>query len=297
MKEAFREHNPNKKTKERLDHILSIIAEYETQDIKLTERQLFYQLVSRNVVKNTLKSYKSVCSIITNGRYSGRIDWDAIEDRVRIPYRHSQFDGVEDLVESAIYAYRLDRWKGQEYYVELYTEKNALTSILRPLTDKYHIYLNVNVGYTSATAMYDASKRFLEATEDNKECILLYLGDHDPSGLDMVRDVRTRLNEFCEHKAVEVIPIALTYKQVKKHNLPPNFVKETDSRAGDYSKLYGSESWEVDALRPEILQELITDAIEKYRNVDLVEKVLEQEEDDKLKLEKYAKRLANASKK
>jgi hypothetical protein len=192
-----------------------------------------------------------------------------------------------DLVESAKYSYRLDRWQGQQYYVELFTEKDALSSVLSPIANKWHIYLNVNRGYSSATALYDASKRFL--MNPDKTCILLYLGDHDPSGLDMVRDVRFRLTEFgCD---VEVIPIALTFEQVRKYNPPPNPAKVTDSRAKGYINEFGRQSWEVDALPPDVMINLVNSAVESYVDVEKMNMVKKQESEDMKQLEEFAKQL------
>lgn len=287
MKEQFRNKRFSTKNRNLLQKCLSILNEYEQKGIKVTLRQLYYQLVARGIIPNLDKEYHKLSGILTDARYCGFVDWKAVEDRIRIPHKHSEFDNVLNLVESAKYSYRLDRWKDQEYYVELFTEKDAISSVLKPIADEWHIYLNVNRGYSSATAMYDASKRFV--INYGKNCILLYLGDHDPSGLDMIRDIDDRLAEFgCD---VEVIPIALTLEQVKKYNPPPNPAKLSDSRAKEYVAHFGGTSWEVDALPPDVMIDLVNSTILQYVDIEKMEQVKKQEKEDMKQLEKFAKEL------
>lgn len=246
MIEQFRSLRFSSKNRILLEKCQVILKEYEEKGIKVTLRQLYYQMVSRGFIPNSDKEYHKLGGLLTDARYGGFIDWDSIEDRIRVPHRHSQFEDIPDLIEAAKQSYRLDRWANQDYYVELFTEKDALSSVLSPIADHWHVFFNVNRGYSSATALYDASKRFLN--EPEKKGILLYLGDHDPSGLDMIRDIQDRLNEFgC---TVDVIPIALTMEQIKQYNPPPNPAKITDKRAKEYIRQFGGMSWEVDALPP-----------------------------------------------
>jgi len=186
----------------------------------------------------------------------------------------------------------LDRWAGQEYYVELYTEKDALSSVLYPIARKLHVAFNVNRGYSSASALYDAKDRFLAAEAGGKSCILLYLGDHDPSGLDMVRDLEVRLSEF--GATVDVRHIALTAEQVREQNPPPNPAKISDPRARWYISSFGETSWEVDALRPEVMNELVEGAIREYLDEDLMNAIIEKEKDDMTQLTDFANKLQKA---
>jgi len=291
MKEQFRSKRFNSKRRNLLQKCISIVNEYEEQGIKITLRQLYYQLVARDIIPNVDKEYHKICVLITDARYCGLIDWNAIEDRIRIPYKHAEFENVLDLINAAKHSYRLDRWADQDYYVELFTEKDAISSVLKPIADKWHIYLNVNRGYSSATAIYDASKRFLNASNEGKECILSYLGDHDPFGLDMIRDIQTRLDEFCFPDLVKVIHVALTMDQVRKYNPPPNPAKLTDSRAKDYIAQFGRISWEVDALPPDVTIDLVNSKIKEYVDEEKMNMVIKQEIEDMKKLEDFAKEL------
>ena len=186
-----------KNQSELFDFIEAIVNIYTSKNITLTIRQLYYQLVSRDIIPNAQEIYGRICSFLTDLRYTGRIDWEAIEDRGRTPSKPSEWDNVQELIDCALRSYRLPRWQDQEYYVELYCEKQAMEGILSPIAQKHHIYFGVNKGYSSASTMYALAKRMDEKiTDENKKAVILYLGDHDPSGLDMVRDIHTRICEF-----------------------------------------------------------------------------------------------------
>lgn len=278
MKEQFRDKlGLNKANIQRLILINEIIEEYAAEGYRLTLRQLYYQLVSRDVIANNQKEYSKLSSLLVKGRMGGEVDWDIIEDRIRVPFIPYYVSDIKGAIQDTIDQYRLDRMKDQPVYIELWVEKDALSGVLKPISSYYHIHLMVNRGYSSASAMYDASKRFLR--NDDKQGFILYLGDHDPSGLDMIRDIQSRLNEFGAN--VEVEALALTTEQVKKYNPPPNPAKFQDPRASCYIEKFGRVSWEVDSLNPKILNSLIKNRINQLINIELFNKVIKQEEKDK----------------
>ncbi len=281
MKEAFAVTNFRQEALDIIKRCNRIIADYQTQGLRLTLRQLYYQLVTTNAIKNEEKSYAKLSTIVSNGRLSGIIDWDAIEDRVRRPRIQNEFDNLSDLIEAAINSYRLPRWKGQNYYAELWVEKDALAGVLEPLAREFHVTMMVNRGYSSQSAMYESSKRFNNHEDQN--CILFYLGDHDPSGEDMVRDIQSRLDMFCTHY-VDVKKIALTIDQVEEYSLPANPAKIKDPRALSYIREFGNSSWEVDALPPETLTDIIRAAFESVIDFKKMDKIVRKEKADKKKL-------------
>lgn len=274
----------------RIHHCNVIIDRYQKQNLRLTLRQLYYQLVSRNVITNEEKSYKTLGKLVSDARLAGLMSWDAIEDRIRTPVVPQQFNDLAHLAEAASRAYRLPRWDGQQNYIELWVEKDALAGVLAPIAREYHITLMVNRGYSSTSAMYESAKRFLDAEEgdgrpnSSKDLHLLYLGDHDPSGEDMVRDVRDRLRTF--DAVVDVQKVALTMEQIDEYSPPPNPAKVSDSRAAKYIELHGDSSWEVDALPPEVLTELIVEKIQELLDRPTMDRIMEREELDKKKLKK-----------
>lgn len=290
MREAFIEKRFGPERLRLIGTANQIVTEYQAQGFRLTLRQLFYQMVSANVLPNTERSYKMLGETVSDGRLVGLIDWDAIEDRVRVPNQPPEFDNLQDLVGVALRSYRLPRWKDQENYVELWVEKDALAGVLRPLAMEYHVTLMVNRGYSSQSAMYESARRFKEAEDEGKNPVLLYLGDHDPSGEDMVRDIQDRMERFGV-EGLEVRKIALTMAQVEQYNPPPNPAKMTDSRAKGYVALHGRSSWEVDALKPDILQRIIRRNIVGLLDKEAYQNVIEQEEKDKAALSDVVKRL------
>lgn len=309
MFEQFKPVRFSDQSRDRIDKCNEIIEAYQAQGLRLTLRQLYYQLVTRNVITNEEKSYKNLGSLIADARMAGLVDWSAIEDRVRQPREQAEWPSIQSLVRSAVRSFRLPRWAGQRYYSELWVEKDALAGVLEPLASQFHVTLMVNRGYSSASAMYESARRFIEAckaTDDEmdtlpftgeatyegeevplvREPVLFYLGDHDPSGEDMVRDVRDRLQTFGVE--VDVQKIALTTVQVKRYNPPPNPAKMSDSRAAAYVAKHGRSSWEVDALPPEVLSQVVRDSFAGVLNVELMQKVIAREKIDTARLVKAA---------
>ena len=287
MKEQFKEINFRQDSLDRIELCNQIIEDYQGQGLRLTLRQLYYQLVTRNAIPNIERSYKNLSTLVSDARLAGRMDWDAIEDRVRQPRRQNEFENLRDLTEAAIRSYRLPRWKGQEHYVELWVEKDALAGVLEPLASEYHVTMMVNRGYSSQSAMYESAERF-NGADGQRNPWLFYLGDHDPSGEDMVRDIGDRLRLFGVHH-IHVVKLALTMEQVEQYNPPPNPAKVSDPRATAYIDQHGDSSWEVDALPPETLSEIIRTAFDEIVDTAKMDKVKRKEETDKQLLRRLVK--------
>lgn len=287
MKIQYRDNlHLSKKNQEQLKLINSIIEEYKEQGYTLTLRQLYYQLVSRGVIPNLTKEYAKLSSLLVKGRMGGVLNWNAIEDRLRVPYIPYSVDDIDDAIQDTINQYRLDRQDGQDVYIELWVEKDALSGVLKKITRHYHINLMVNRGYSSCSAMHDAFQRLERQEDEGKKTVILYLGDHDPSGLDMIRDIKERLEEF--GVCPDVKQIGLTMEQIKKYNPPPNPAKITDPRAKWYISEFGETSWEVDALTPEVLHQLVKDNVEELIDMDMFNDKILDEEKDKEKLREFA---------
>jgi hypothetical protein len=338
--------------------ILSIVTDYQGRGYRLTLRQLYYQLVAADAIPNHDKVYKKIGTILDDCRYSGKLDWDAIEDRGRVPKLPYFVDGVEDAVKDILSQYRLDRQIGQPRHIELWTEKDAISNILYQVTYKFHVRLVINKGYTSSSAMYQAYERFVESIVKGQPITILYFGDHDPSGLDMVRDIKDRLLQFfacgsrlldddqfkktfndwwsdkehtiwdltedgymnpkaadrlmnaedpgyediaafdagkmkkyfADHEMFKVKSIGLTMDQIKQYKLPHNPAKITDPRAAEYVKKHGQKSWEVDALKPDVLTALVEQAIKAELDVNAYNAMIKKEIKEKKELEKFVKK-------
>lgn len=276
-----------------IEKITNITEEYKEINIKLSGRQLYYQLVAMDFIPNAIEIYKRVSKFATDGRYGGVFDWDAIEDRGRVSSKHAEWDNISDLISSALYSYRLPRWDNQYYYVEMLCEKQALESVLKPIADKWHIRFGYNKGYTSASSMYEMSKRVINEMHKGKSAVILYFGDHDPSGLDMIRDIQDRMVEFltnCEEPEpfdtltvadrFQVHPLALTKEQIESFNPPPNPAKFSDPRSKNYVAEHGKVSWELDAIDPKTLQTMAEDGILLYLDEEKYDEIVAKEKDD-----------------
>lgn len=270
-------------TRELLGRIIEVVEDYGSQGYRLTLRQLYYQLVAAGILPNEQRQYARLSNILANARMCGMVDWDSIEDRLRVPQRPAQWDSVADILESAANQYRRDRHAGQTNYPEVWVEKDALSGVLLPVTEEYHVSLLVNRGYSSVSAMHAAALRFQNC---GRAPHILYLGDHDPSGLDMVRDISDRLAGF--GVCVDVRPIALTKDQIERYDPPPNPTKVTDSRAEKYIAEHGRTSWELDALPPSVLHELVRGGLESLLDMDKYNACVAEERDDIRAIRDYA---------
>lgn len=291
----FREAKLSKASMSRLYDINGIISEYQAEGYVLTLRQLYYQLVSRDIIPNKQSEYSKLSRLLKEGRMGGLVDWSAIEDRLRKPQKPSSFDSPRDAMEAAINQYELPRQHGQDVYVEVWVEKDALSGVLSRVTEKYHIPILVNRGYSSVSSMYDSFMRFVyNGAYKQRPIRILYLGDFDPSGLDMIRDIQDRIYEFkdgyndgewVEQMEFKVQHVALTEEQINLYTPPPNPAKITDPRSKDFIRKYGYTSWEVDALRPDVLHRLLEDEILLAIDVAKYEAIVNREQADIEKLE------------
>ncbi len=267
MKIAYKEWNPNRVSAGLVLTAEDIIEEYSRQGYVLTLRQLYYQFVSRDIIPNTERSYKNLGNLITKARMAGMISWRAIEDRGRGVIQPVIHENLENLINAAKHSIRFDRWERQEHYVEVWVEKEALGNVIakacRP-TQTPHLSCK---GYLSASESWRAGQRLKDRFDAGQTPVIIHLGDHDPSGIDMTRDNEDRLEIFSE-QWVQVERIALNMDQVEQYNPPPNPTKLSDTRAENYIDHYGHESWELDALEPGVIRKLIENTIEKYIDRD-----------------------------
>lgn len=250
---------------------VGILQEY--QSMRLTIRQLYYQMVSRGYIYNSLKAYQNFDSLLVKAREKDIIPWDTFEDRARrfiVNEDHPVNIEERDPVDTAVWqiedaaiprdGYGLPRWYGQPNYIEIWVEKDALAGFIEPITLREDVPLVVSRGYTSYTFKQEALKRFLNAQSQEKEAILLYLGDLDPSGWDIYQVLK---DEF-EPEGIAVSRLALLPEQVVNLNLPPCPIKDTDSRANGFRTRFpglGNDCYELDALPPDRLISLVQSSI------------------------------------
>ena len=286
MKETFVEKSFSKKTVAVLGQANEIIEELQEQGFDLTVRQLYYQFVQRGLIPNTQSEYRKLKDAINNGRLAGLVDWEAIVDRTRTSRGIGHWHNPQDIISSAASSYAKDTRRTQKHYVEVWVEKDALIGIVGKIADDLDIKYFSCRGFTSQTSMYDAGHRFMNQEVGGKGTILLYLGDHDPSGLDMVRDIQERLTMFGSE--VFVKQIALTMDQIEEFSPPPNPAKVTDSRYEAYQELYGDDSWELDALDPRRIETIIRDGVESFTDEPARKEIISEQEQERTQLNEIA---------
>ncbi len=290
MKICYKERKFSPDTEALIACANDILDEYQAAGYTMTLRQLYYQFVSRQIIvfPNTMRSYKRLQTAMSNARLAGLVDWGAIEDRTRELKYEPTWDSPSEILRTCAEQFRLDAWKNQPKAVEVWIEKEALTGVIAPVCDELGVPYFACRGYVSQSEQWEAGRRALRRhNRYGQETIILHLGDHDPSGIDMTRDNADRLDMFGE-LTVTVHRIALTMAQVNQYQPPPNPAKQTDSRFADYELMYGQSSWELDALDPPVLDQLIRDEVEKHVDRPLMDERLEDSEEARQRLEDLA---------
>lgn len=272
-----------------------IIEEYAAQGFVLTLRQLYYQFVARGLLPNTERSYKRLGSIVNDARMAGLIDWSAIEDRTRWLREQPHWDSPASIVEACAAQFKVDRWENQTHRPEVWIEKDALVGVIEGVCRKFDVPYFACRGYVSQSEQWRAGRRHLSWIEGGQTPIVFHFGDHDPSGMDMTRDNQSRLSIFGLHTNdhVRVVRLALNMDQVEEHQPPPNPAKLTDARAQGYIAQFGDSSWELDALEPQMIADLIRENVERLIDQDAWEESAARGREGRERLHEAAEELRN----
>lgn len=264
-----------------VDKANEIITEYMAKGFDITLRQLYYQFVARALIPNKQSEYDRLGMIINSARLAGMVDWNAIVDRTRQIRRNSHWDNPGEIIDSCARSFMLDRWADQPTRVEVWVEKDALVGVMQSVCNPLDVPYFSCRGYTSASEMWRGARRLLRHLEGGQDVVIVHLGDHDPSGIDMTRDIIERLNLFTKagisNGLAKVERIALNFAQVEELDLPPNPAKLSDSRAKAYIADFGRSSWELDALDPEYLQRIISKTVSLFRDEDKWAETMDRE--------------------
>lgn len=306
---------------------------YHELGIVITLRQLHYQFVSRNLYANTQANYNKLGNVVTDSRLAGRLDWSYLIDRTRNEVKRTRWENVGKLLTGAADGYHMDLWKGQGVRPMVLVEKDAAIGVIESVCHANDIpYLSCR-GYMSWSELWNMAQRIRYDIENGDNVVILHIGDHDPSGLDMTRDIEDRLWKVLwkdwsltharaaftgpitvgmlrshmlsymtdkrdelgvtapiYHHPWRVKRIALNYDQVERYSPPPNPARTTDARYARYVEETGlDESWELDALDPPVLINLIQDEIDLIRDEERWDAAVEKQERDRINLTGIAK--------
>jgi hypothetical protein len=287
MKEFFKNKRFRAATLDLIETCNEILDDYSQQGFDLSLRQLYYQLVSKDLIENSQRSYSRLGDVVSDARLAGLLDWDMIVDRGRGTRANTHWRSPSEIVRACANSFRIDKWADQPCHIEVMVEKQALEGVIIPTCRKLDVNFTANKGYSSQSFMYRKGQSLKWLAEDGKDIIILYLGDHDPSGLDMDRDVLERLRLF-SGAHLGLTRLALLNAQIQKYNPPPNPAKVTDTRAKKYIAQFGRVSWELDALNPQTLASLIEKAVLSYRDETLWAEAEEREQEMRDGLETMA---------
>lgn len=287
---GYTKYRPTASSRELIDLANEILLEFRADGYTATVRQVYYQFVGRDAIPNTLESYKRLAATISKARDGGLIDWDHIVDRTRKCMDVTRYEGPAELLDEAVHDFDIDVWDTQDTRIEVWVEKEALVEVVkRAALDEWDCPYFANRGYLSASAAWKAGRRIIANWQQGQSTTIIHVGDHDPSGIDMTRDIRERLALYStpsdtdripegvtvdedgfisELPRFDVVRVALNRDQVDELDLPPNPAKMTDVRAPGYVAVHGHDSWELDALSPATLVEYIEDEIEKRCDVE-----------------------------
>ena len=272
---------------DKLNKAKEILEELE-QYKPLTLRQIYYQFVGKGYIENNLSQYGMLSKLLKHARIDGAIEWTDIEDRVRAYHDLTGWYNNEDFIGASVRGflnnYQRDLLQSQNVYPEIWIEKDALSTIFTRIASPYTTPVVVCRGFTSISFLNDYRMRLLK--HGNKKPVLLYFGDFDPSGMEMLKAMETTLKEELSVTNIEFKRIALHEKDIYKYKLPhsPDALKKTDTRAKKHIKEFGELAVELDALPPAILEQKIQTGIEEALDMELFneEKSIELKEFDKL---------------
>lgn len=274
MRQAYKDIRYTRDRRALLDTLNVIIAEYQQQGFILTVRQLYYQLVARDFIANTLQEYKRIASLLNDGRLSGDIDWDAIEDRTREFVRRSSWSSGGSILHSAAHSFHMDMWETQDVRPFVIVEKEALVGVFERVCNTWDAPVLAARGYPSVSVVREFVEHdMVPAMNRDQQVHIFHFGDHDPSGIDMSRDLETRFDLLLKPYGYEGDYVfkrcALNMHQIREQKPPENPAKTTDSRFAKYRKAFGTSSWELDALNPDYLSRLVTNEMNEIVDFEI----------------------------
>lgn len=265
--------------------LIELAAEILAETHPMTVRQVYYQLVSRQAIKNSRSAYGAVCTALRDARLDGTIPWEHIEDRLRRPRCVSMWDDLVDFGKAVRRSYRRDVWNTQPGVLEAWLEKDALSGIFEEVLEPYGVTLNVGRGYDGWSSIHEAAERYGagDGSDGGPLVKVIYFGDHDPSGEDMLRSLRERLADLGSRPAIE--RVAILREDIERHNLPPDFAKKSDTRAKAFIETHGDQAVELDALPVTVLRQRLKDAVEARMDMDALAAVRRAEKADLRRLD------------
>lgn len=274
---------PQTKKQATIEKVFEVMERFSGD--RLTLRQIHYQLVASLFYENTQYNYKRLSRILVEARLAGQIPFHRMVDKTRstvggndfgnvgrasghLQWKKEEFEDAETTFKNSPSWWRSPRWFKQPKYVEVWLEKEALSDTVAKSTGRDGITLVPCKGYSSLTYLKEGADRLKDRKE---EIVILFLGDWDPSGLDIRRDIQEKLEMFGVE--VEFKVVALSLDQIRDLKLPPMPTKKSDSRSSQFVAEFGDQAVELDAIPPDVLRLMVTEAIDAEFDEGIHQKV------------------------
>ena len=257
--------------------LLEVAGEVLTAQHPMTVRQVYYQLVSRQVIENNRGQYQAVSNALVDARKEGQFPGIGLKIACDVP-GNVHVPRPSRLSRCSSLSYQRDVWPTQPAYVEEWLEKDALSRIFEEELRPYSVTLNVGRGYDGWDSIHHAADRYRHAWAGDIPTTILYFGDFDPSGEDMVRSLGERL-EFFGYRP-SIVKCALTFDDISRYQLPPDFTKHTDTRRAAFAAKYGDLAVELEALPVDVLRARLVAEVESRIDLEALEVTRAQEEAD-----------------
>lgn len=256
-----------RKTKQEIEIIKESIRNLLEKEQPMSVRQVFYRIVSMGIIKKSEAEYRgTVIRLLGNMRKDRTIPYHWIADNTRWVRRPNTHSSMTNALEETARLYRRSYWDGLDIYLEFWLEKDALSGVIYEETNKWDVPLLVTRGYPSLSFLYTAGEHI---SRTRKKCYLYYLGDHDPSGINIPIKVEESIREFAPNVDLHFEVIAVTADQINKYDLPTRPTKLTDSR----SKSFFGESVELDAIPSKELRQIVKSYIDRHLDPEHVKKI------------------------
>ena len=285
-----------RRTRDDIAAIKEAIKRILADDHPQSVRQLFYQLVARQVIEKTEKDYQHVViRLLTEMRLSGAVPFSWIVNSSRITHETQTFDSIADAVADTARFYRRSALRESDVYIEIWIEKEALAGIVYGAASDYDVPVIVSKGMPSLTQLHGSFQNIYRAAESGKESFLYQFGDHDPTGALIPKVIEDRIRWFCERNDCPMPTVeryALTQGQIEEYDLP---TRPTKRDGNPHAANFVGNSVELDALPSRVLRELVLDCIEGHISPSDVAVLREAEESERELLQRWAKRTSKAA--
>lgn len=279
-----------------IEQVYQVIRNALDYEKYMTVRHAFYLVESANLVTKD-DGYKKVQPLILEWRRQGKIGWSEIIDTSRSRALITSFDGLADYQDTVLQAYKFDYWLHMPTYVEIHVEKAAIVGIVERIVREQQL-MNIPLvalkGQASDTSLFDTAVILKERQEMGQKVKLIYLGDFDPSGINIPRTEMVKLTNQFGVRDIDFERICVNPEDVENLHLTTHDIKTTDKSAPGFIKEFGTnQGVELDTLSAPQIQERLAAAIKDCIDYDMWSACKEQEKQDKIKLQGWFKEVGN----